>query len=366
MTAVSRARLRKVLFIVYLAVIVAGVEASARYLGAAPPYTPQPEVAVKLYYENPNGLVLMRPNAQYYTNGDVPMLINEDGYRDALYPVERSPGSTRILVLGDSLTMGDGVEVYATYPKQLERMFREAGKNVEVLNFGVTATNTLNQLELMKAKALDYHPDLIILGFNLNDYVLWTESMFERGKRTTGADFEIAADGTVTVIYPQRTTMQSLKRALYRNSAVLRVVYGFLRPADPEEFRRRLQRVPQAKVSGAFKAMNEAIIEIARLAADNGIDFAVAILPAMTEFDPREVRRFGQYPHIAYEREVQSLLRGRGVAVFDTLPYFDDLEIRKLTVSRFDPHFNLEGNRIVASALFDFVLNHANTRLSSL
>lgn len=58
-------------------------------------------------------------------------------------PVDREPGSLRVLVLGESAAMGDPEPAYG-YPRALETMLeaRLAGRKVEVVNAAVTAINS--------------------------------------------------------------------------------------------------------------------------------------------------------------------------------------------------------------------------------
>ena len=61
---------------------------------------------------------------------------------DADYITPKPKGKKRILVLGDSITMGWGVNSNYTYPKVLERLLRERYKDIEVINSGVGNYNS--------------------------------------------------------------------------------------------------------------------------------------------------------------------------------------------------------------------------------
>jgi hypothetical protein len=45
------------------------------------------------------------------------------------------------------------------------------GKNFEVLNFGVWAYGTIQEVEMLKEKGLKYEPDMIILGYHGTDII---------------------------------------------------------------------------------------------------------------------------------------------------------------------------------------------------
>jgi len=95
--------------------------------------------------------------------------INADGFRDTEHHKTKTPGTTRIMVIGDSFTFGPSVNLEETYPKQLERILRQADVSCEVINCGVIGYNMWQYLEMLKGRVLSYEPDLLILGLFLND-----------------------------------------------------------------------------------------------------------------------------------------------------------------------------------------------------
>jgi lysophospholipase L1-like esterase len=102
----------------------------------------------------------------------VPVHINALGFRDTRdYPLDKPPGTFRILVLGDSVTFGHGALSDTTYPYLLERRLREwrADINWEVWNLGVPGYNTTQELKYLERIGPRYRPDLVIVGFFEND-----------------------------------------------------------------------------------------------------------------------------------------------------------------------------------------------------
>ena len=86
---------------------------------------------------------------------------NSQGLRDREHTVERQAGVPRILMLGDSLTVGWGVPVDATFSKRIERLFAEKGATVEVVNTGVGNWNTVQETEYFLTKGHLYRPDIV-------------------------------------------------------------------------------------------------------------------------------------------------------------------------------------------------------------
>lgn len=80
----------------------------------------------------------------------------------------------RIIVLGDSVTYGLNVDADEAFPALVEKQLEEQrinGKRVEVINAGVPAYTTYNELHFYKDMLRDLSPDLVILGFCMNDVV---------------------------------------------------------------------------------------------------------------------------------------------------------------------------------------------------
>jgi hypothetical protein len=92
---------------------------------------------------------------------------NSDGLRDREYPLEKPKGITRIIALGDSFTWGWGVGDNEIYTEALESLL----PRVEVINLGVAAFATKQEFDYLKMKGMKYDPDIVMLGFCLNDIV---------------------------------------------------------------------------------------------------------------------------------------------------------------------------------------------------
>ena len=103
--------------------------------------------------------------------------INSHGFRDYEYPVEKPDNTFRIVVVGDSITFGQGVELNQTYSKVLEKSLNEMNddKNYEVLNFGSPGYNIAEKVELLRIKAMKFSPDLVIFQYLGDDIVDWNE-----------------------------------------------------------------------------------------------------------------------------------------------------------------------------------------------
>jgi lysophospholipase L1-like esterase len=102
--------------------------------------------------------------------------INSDGFRDREFEVEKSNNTFRIVVLGDSVAFGYGININETFAKILEREINEliTGQKFEVLNLAVPGHNTWQEVEFFKMKGLKYKPDIVIITYVGNDFENFT------------------------------------------------------------------------------------------------------------------------------------------------------------------------------------------------
>lgn len=102
---------------------------------------------------------------------------------------EKPPGVFRILILGDSITYGQGVKKEETFSEKLEGLLNNDGKGgkFEVINTGIPGLNTTEELAIFLDKGLDpglierpvstlhrgiaYQPDIVILQYTVTNDV---------------------------------------------------------------------------------------------------------------------------------------------------------------------------------------------------
>ena len=110
----------------------------------------------------------MRPNTVVEGRGGVRYEVNADGFRGPSGARPKAPGTLRIAVLGDSVTLGYGVNDADTFPSLLAA--RLAGSRpVEVLNLGVSGYNPYTEAALFADVGPIFTPDVLLVQFCIND-----------------------------------------------------------------------------------------------------------------------------------------------------------------------------------------------------
>jgi hypothetical protein len=125
----------------------------------------------KLFVRTPTGRRL-RPNKlasienNYLCQCTVEIRTNSLGYRNREIG-EKS--RTRVLFLGDSITLADYVQEHETWVRLVEKLSRPTYRPLETINAGVWAIGLANELAILLETGLQTDPDAVVLAWYLND-----------------------------------------------------------------------------------------------------------------------------------------------------------------------------------------------------
>jgi hypothetical protein len=154
--------------LVALAILVLVLEGGMRLLGFAPRPTMNQFDATLGWRAKPS-TTIRRHTSEF----DVTFSTNSRGLRaDESVGYAKSAGVTRILVIGDSFTLGYTVAREDTIPALLERMLAAEGRKVEVLNGGTEGYSTDQEVLWLAQEGRKYEPDVVVLQMYEND-VFW-------------------------------------------------------------------------------------------------------------------------------------------------------------------------------------------------
>ncbi len=95
--------------------------------------------------------------------------VNNMGLRGRETSVQKTPGTRRIALLGDSFIMGKGVEDEETAAAVLEHALRQDGHLVEVLNGGVDSYAPILSLLQLRTLFAPLDLDLVVLNLDMGD-----------------------------------------------------------------------------------------------------------------------------------------------------------------------------------------------------
>lgn len=120
--------------------------------------------------------------------------LNDHRFRGRAFTTAKPEGVVRVLCLGTSSTWGHGIDESTglDYPTQVERLLRERGLTVEVINAGIRASNSTRARYFFEEHLLPaFEPDIVTASFFLNESTHISQfdepAFFERAQRQ---DFE--------------------------------------------------------------------------------------------------------------------------------------------------------------------------------
>jgi lysophospholipase L1-like esterase len=98
---------------------------------------------------------------------------NSMGFRGPDFSVERKPNSYRVVCMGDSSTMGQGVPYQRTFCRRfgdrLELLMAPQGISVEVIDAGIWGYASYQGLILYEKYVRQWHTDLVVVAYGTND-----------------------------------------------------------------------------------------------------------------------------------------------------------------------------------------------------
>lgn len=255
--------------------------------------------------------------------------MNAEGYRDIEHSVEKPAGVRRALFVGDSFTYGVGVLLDDTYPKREERALSQArGEPWESIIMAMPGIDSEQEAVIAENEGLKYSPDVVILGYVLNDAEDPGSAEERRAKEWTQAEAEKRSP------------------AFWRRSALLRLIAERIRAT--RENRARIENHLALYWDGApgFQGVKRSIERMARVCRERGIPFVVAIFPLFA--NPLDEG----YPFTSVHDKMAALCRAAGVTFVDLLPYYRGMDWRLLVVEGArDEHPSELAHRIAAQAL---------------
>lgn len=119
--------------------------------------------------------VSLLPGAEgwYRKEGEAYVRINSDGLRDEEHALTKAADTFRIAVIGDSYCEALSVPLEDAFWSVMKKDLRECaafgGKQIEVINFGVSGYGTAQELLTLREKVWKYSPDLLLLAITTNN-----------------------------------------------------------------------------------------------------------------------------------------------------------------------------------------------------
>ena len=334
-----------VLAILIVAVPVAWLEVALR------PFLPDHQKTTNLFVKDDRLGWKLRPGAVDRW-GEVEVRVNERGFRGPVVPYEKPRGVARVVYLGDSVTFGYRVARWEdTYPFVMEGLLATRDSlSVETVNLAVEGYSQWQQALVLADEGDRYQPDLVVVGFVLNDV---TEM------------FYLARFGGPDEGYQLRHSYTSRWDRLLSKSALVYQVQNVTREIKAkrklgEDLRLGAIRQQALDVETLMRHPDQANVktawDIALADLQSIVDHCAARdVPVLVVVFPFAVQLSHPEGSSAPQRVLESYARARGIETFDLLPPL--VEHARSTGVTADSlfvdhdHLSVEGHRVVAVML---------------
>ena len=184
---------------------------------------------------------------------------NVDGLRDVTRPVETRDGLRRMVILGDSVAYGHGVEATEAFPQSLERSLRAAGRDVDVFNVALPGWSTRQERLAYERIARRYKPNEVVLAVCLNDL----------------AELQI-----------NLTKPPGFLLTLFKHSATVRMAFGASR-REIGAVEELFNAAGSARVESAFHLFFDEVKALRSEVAKDGATFSIAVFPFRFQVEPK-------------------------------------------------------------------------------
>ncbi len=285
----------------------------------------------------------MRPGQATYTI-DRPVRTNSLGFRAPEFDPHRSGRGLRVLCLGDSNTFGNGVSQDDTYPAQLQILLasRLAGGAAEAINAGIGGYGMAQEVDLLTRMAPLLAPDVVTIGFYLNDL----------GDAVRGSSEILDETGEVKRRGLKRLTPYRLIYLLKRSRLITLVYwrYRLLRSGSERDPLHQvlLGRTPPA-LEESWRRIEATLSRARDFARARGFRLIVFPVPTGQEF-------LEDRPGEQYRSRFIGLAEWLGIEHFDPTPRMKELggAFDSYFIT-WDGHINARTHRLIAESLCDLL-----------
>lgn len=207
-------------------------------------HSPAPTTVVMRRY--PDYGIFFHAPRQDFVDTRIPALrhhvvINSFGFRGGEFTKKKPRGVTRVMLLGDSYTYGDGLNQEDTISSRMEGMLNAGtgGKRFEVINAGRMGASIDSEIELFDNYGALFEPDIVVLGYVWNDIpeLLGVKYIHERagaGKEPGGAAAAFSEAMREFTFYNMILMKKAERQAKKGGEPALLMIEKFSKGARPE------------------------------------------------------------------------------------------------------------------------------------
>lgn len=238
---------------------------------------------------------------------------NSRGLRDKEYSVEKPENTFRVAVIGGSFTVPAGVEIDQAFHSILEEKLNQENSyiNYEFINFGVSGYRINNKIAVLKYKALEYNPDLVLFILDGSQFTEEEEKEFKA---------------------------KPIKNQFFQSFTYKLISKNKLFKEDKNE------QVFLDEHKAGLVNLDETLGELSRLSRASSVPICIVVLDH-------------DYFHLQLSGEIEKLASKNNLYFSSTVPAFKNTDLGELVIYQIDIHPNSKANHIFADAIYKDLLN---------
>jgi lysophospholipase L1-like esterase len=290
--------------------------------------------------------------------------INSDGFRDYEHSNSNNESTFRILGLGDSFTLGYGVELEETYLSVLEKYLNSSQDDnntlFEIFNTGIPGYSIKEECLLFEEIVSRIQPDLITIGFDINDH---TDCINPLPKWKV-VDGYIVSRGN-----RKQTLVSKFKLFLHKHS----YLYSYLSISKNRvitRIRRREKAITEKEVEQkkemAWESAANYLDRIHKRAKANGAELLIVYIPHRSQVHPglRQDRHVIKEYFNNLDELLEIFCRQNNISYVNLLPQLTDASGKgqQLYYIVTDAHWNSNGHELAARGIYDFLVQELSLK----
>lgn len=299
--------------------------------------------------------------------GRVSISINSAGYRDVEHALEKTPGTYRILMLGDSFTEALQVNLEETFWRQMQKKMEEEGFRAEILSMGVSSYGTNQALLTYECYGRQYKADLVILNFtNANDPV---DNYFRRDAYSPQFAF---ASSTLSLDETYKANIASQKKRhaslpwgpvfwLKDHSKALQYLYDRIQVIQGEHTLGTIvdgtnqiylkEYTPEWQK--AWELTDALLYKLIADVKSDGAKFILVDIPGVEELEPERVTDVALYDLTRADIHLRALAEKEKIPYISLFSALSSAHATKPVHWPHDAHWNQRGHTVVAQTLLE-------------
>jgi len=232
-------------------------------------------------------------------------------------PFSKKKDGLRIVTIGDSFTFGEGVKEKDTFPRLLEESI-----GIETVNIAMQGLNTRHE-RLILQENMQLQPDLVIVGYVLNDTMPYEETL-------AMVHTSLRAARVPRVLRFSRVCAFAYARisSLLQSRKVLTDYHYWFKRGWPDS--------------------SEELLAIKDLCDSHKSELLLVLFPILLKLNDR-------YPFLELHREIGDFARRNEINFLDLLGVYKNRKASSLWVHELDHHPNVLAHKMACMAICQWI-----------